>query len=155
MMPWTFATKRAEVTPSSTTLAFGDSFVYDKPLDAVRIYKVYNKDYHEVRYKIEGQNIICNEESQIYLVYISNSVNEALYDPIFKEALSLRLAADMAYSFTKSTSSRGALNQEAEVVMLRAFSKTSQEVYNDDMDFDYFNNTRRTGPYREGGQRVY
>ena len=155
MMPWPFATVRDQVTPSTATLPFGDGTVYDIPIDCVRVYKVFDTAFNDIRYKIEGDKLICNETDQINLVYISNSVNESLYGPIFKEALSLRLAADMAYTFTKSTSSRQALLQEAELVMNRAFSKASQEVFNDDIGFDYFNNTRRTGPYHTGGQNVY
>lgn len=149
---WNFAIVRDVISASATALAFGDAKAYPLPNDCVRVMKVMYDKYTYPRYKIEGRNIVISNyneingvTSPIQLAYISSNASEAHFDSNFKEAVATRLAAELCYSITQSSSMKQGLLAEYKDYLGDGKSINSQEVSPDDINFDYFDNARRTG----------
>jgi hypothetical protein len=137
---WTFAIKRALLSPSGVSLEFGDRNLFNIPLDNIRIIGI-NSNYN---YKVEQQYIIT-ELDEVRLSYISSETPEAYYDENFKEALACALAADLCYALTQSNTLKQSLLDECAVWTAEARSFNSMEVTPDDYRFDEWENSRVTG----------
>lgn len=109
--PWNFAVKRASLAQLSTTPAFGFSKGYQLPNDCLRVLRLSND---ESEYQIEGRHLLSNAGS-VKLVYIAQVSDPNLYDALFINALSFRLAAELAYPLANN----------------RELTKTMQEMYQD------------------------
>lgn len=146
--PWNFAIKREVISKSTDTLPFGEGDLYDIPLDCVRVLKLSGFRDSRPRYKIEGSKIISYSDTEggsINLVYVSKNIPENLFDSKFKEAVATKLAAELCYSLTQSTTLKQTLLSEYMQYLQDARSVSSQEVSPDDFRFDYFDNARRVG----------
>ena len=147
---WSFAIKRQVLPKKSESLAYGDGDIYALPQDSVRVVRIgrypgssgHTREY----YKIEGNDLIIFGLSgdQANLMYISNDISEAMFDASFKEAVALKLAVELCYAITQSTSLKNQLLQEYEQITLPASkSINSQEVSPDAFAFDTFLNARQ------------
>ena len=104
--PWKFAKKRAVLTPTSTTPAFTYSYEYDIPSDCLRLLQ---SDDTALVWVQEGTKILSNESS-LNMIYLYRNEDESSWDARFCEALSWRLAMELALCLTQSTT----MKQEAE-----------------------------------------
>lgn len=139
---WSFAMKRAQLTPTSDTLEFGDGNVFQLPADCVRVSHIYDGDPH-YKYMIEGRKLIASV-NEVNLWYISRDVPTDSYDENFKEAVACALAADLCYALTQSTSLKQGLLQEAKELIDLSRSHSSQEVSPRDFEFNDFLNARHS-----------
>lgn len=135
--PWGFALKRTVISPETATLAFGDSNIFQIPLDCLRIVKL-DTNY---TYKVEGDKIISPID-EARLLYVSSSTPEAYYDSNFVEAAACWLAHDLCYALTQSTNLKQVLFAEAEQWIAQARSFNSQEQSPDNLEFDSWTNAR-------------
>lgn len=88
---WNFAIKREELGLMTSSPAFEYSNQFQLPSDCLKVIEV--EDHYE--HKIEGGKLLTNESS-IFLKYIARIEDPNLYDSLFIEALSARLAAELA-----------------------------------------------------------
>lgn len=102
---WNFSLKRVVLTPDVTPPAFGYSYSFSLPSDAL-VWKFVDS-YNTI--KQEGRQLLSDEGS-IKLIYVSNSTSEADFDPIFTKTLAIRIASDICYILTNNVS----LNQKLE-----------------------------------------
>lgn len=93
---WKFAIKRQELAQSSTNPVYEYSYRYALPSDSLRILQV----YADSDYKIERGFIITNSET-CKVKYVSDVVDVNEWSSDFADAMSSRLAADIAYTITK------------------------------------------------------
>lgn len=98
--PWNFATKRATLAQLTETPDFGYTFQYQLPNDCLRVLKVND---NEEDYVIEERKILTDTAS-VDLIYIARITDPNIYDASFINALSFRLAAELAYPITSSRS---------------------------------------------------
>jgi hypothetical protein len=96
---WKFAIKRAELAYISETPLFEYKFVFQLPMDLLKIVETYPAN---VEYAIEGGTLLSNYEN-FAIKYVHDVQNEQLYTPMFAEALALKLASLLAYPLTNST----------------------------------------------------
>lgn len=141
--PWSFAVKRASLTPIVTTLEFGSENVFQLPADCVKVWKLYEDTTS--KYKIEGRYLLSDDIDTAEIFYISKGVSPSDYDDCFSEAVSCALAADLAYPLTQSDALKQGLLQQAEFYINQARSYNSQEGTPDNFTFDGFLNARLGG----------
>ncbi len=116
---WNFARGREQLQPSATNPAFGWQFAFPVPADFLRALVV-NKNLWP--WKLEGNTILTNgcgggtnppsgpdfqtETVTVVcnLVYVRDITQTGLFDPIFTNLLSIRLAAVLAYPILKDAS---------------------------------------------------
>lgn len=85
-----------------------------------------------------------SDSPSILLVYVDNTTPEHLFDPTFKKALAAQLAADMCYKITQSTTLMSGLVALAKDYVAEARSMDSMEGEAQDINFSYFDDSRRT-----------
>lgn len=115
--PWNFATKRVQLSQSSTDPTFEFDHAYPLPSDWLRTISVHHSDhgYGAVLYRSEfnaNQRSIITSSDQIFLRYIyqATDMNEA--PPDFRAALSYALARDLAVKLASSNSLRREMARE-------------------------------------------
>lgn len=103
--PWNFAIKRDTLAQLSATPAFGYTYYHQRPSDCLRILDVYYDTSESSRlldYKIEGDRILSDYTS-LYIKYIYRNDDPTKYSMTFASAFASRLAAELAYPITNST----------------------------------------------------
>lgn len=119
--PWNFAIKRVGLTANGNTPNHTFSHEFDLPADFLRLLSVENYDgensggrnydyfYDQFNscpdYKVENNKILALDE-EINIRYLYNVTDATLFSVEFAEALELKLAEKMAYTFTQSNSLR-------------------------------------------------
>tara|TARA_R110000803_G_scaffold60425_1_gene119672 strand:- start:7654 stop:8256 length:603 start_codon:yes stop_codon:yes gene_type:complete len=97
---WNFAVTRVELAQNSTAPAFGFAFQYNLPANCLRVLQM--EDPNMV-YKIEGRKLLT-DEGEAKLLYLARVEDVNLYDPMFVEAFSARLAAELSITLSESNS---------------------------------------------------
>lgn len=134
---WTCGIKRSVLTKLTSTLAFGEFNVFQKPLDCLRIVTSNSQNKHTV----EGDKILSLDD-ELNLSYISSNTPEEYFDVCLREALSCALAADLCYSINQSTNMKQSLLQEYEYWIGEARSFNSMEITPDNYEFDTWTSAR-------------
>jgi len=111
----------------SATMFLRGSFEYDVqffvPSDYIRGIRAEDKS---TDWKIEGGNLLANE-SEFYLLYISNITDTTKFDPQFDELFSLMLAHELSYSLVQSLELQRSLKEEIKEALRDARSFDAQE----------------------------
>ena len=97
---WNFAVTRVELAQSATAPAFEFAYQYPIPADCIRVLQM--EDPNMV-YKIEGRNLLT-DEGTAKILYLGRVEDVNLWDPMFVEAFSARLAAELAITLAESNS---------------------------------------------------
>ena len=105
---WNFATARRVLAQRSDTVAPW-SYCYTYPTDCLAAREIYNpasttdKISFEVAMADSGERIIFTNQAAAILVYTRQITDYALCDPLFLEALSWKLATEIAVPLTMQT----------------------------------------------------
>lgn len=113
---WSFAMKRTSLAADSVAPAFGFTYAYTLPPDFLRLDMV-NDEFPAVvmdnyigvetnDYTIEGNKILANIAAPLKLRYIARIEDPNQMDVNFREALSCRIAAELAEDLTQSNQKR-------------------------------------------------
>lgn len=120
---WTFAVKRATLTPVDDTLAFGNESLFLKPPDSLRILTVHDNSVIRPQpvtspqpttrgwmdipqlagWSVEGDYILGTGET-VYVRYNRRVTSTGKFSAQFVQALAQRLAAEWALPLTESRS---------------------------------------------------
>lgn len=122
--PWNFALLRASLAASVTAPTWGYSTQFLLPTNCLR---VVGTEYSDTVYKIEGRYILSDDEGPFNILYISQVTDPSYFPPLFAEALSCRLAADLAYAIAQSNTLQSAMMAAYEQMIKRARSADAQE----------------------------
>lgn len=109
---WNFAIGRDELTEEEAP-PFGWNKRFALPADCLRSLEVNDSeegDWITDKWVVEGRSILTNADS-VRLVYVRSIGDEALTDPLFARAFSVKLAAALSETIRGSTSKTGDLLQ--------------------------------------------
>ena len=95
---WNFAVNRVELAQNSTSPAFKFSYQYNLPSDCLRVLQMESMDMF---YQIEGGKLLTNEGTA-KILYLARVEDVNLFDSMFVEALSARIAAELAVTLAES-----------------------------------------------------
>ena len=124
---WAFATKRSsELAALDDEPEFEWSYQYQLPADCIRVISVYG----DPDFVIEGDVLLINEGTGVYLKYVYLIIDVSLFDSLFRRALVRRLAADMAYPLTKKRPKEEEMILLYERAISKAKSKDRKETHN-------------------------
>ena len=123
---WNFSKKRSILTPDPTPPSFGYSYQFSIPPEAL-VWRFIDCDEQVVQ---EGRKLLTNV-STLKIVFISNGITEADFDPLFSKALSIRIAADTCHKLTQNVSLGQKLEQDfdkciAEAKRMNAISQSPE-----------------------------
>jgi len=147
---WNFAMRRKELALLSTTPEFGLPYEFQLPADCIRVRTVQSND---ITFKIEGRKLLADSEI-IQIQYISNETDPSQFSPQFKEAISSRLAANLAYSMTASRGLSKDLFDYSVIQLRDARSADGQEGIQDELEQDIWLESRYIGAGRIGNVEV-
>ncbi len=123
---WNFATKRALLSQVTDTLAWyysGEAYVYQKPVDVIRIFGTNDDDSV---WREEGDFII-SDGTGLGVVYVYYLDNPDKYPASFIEAFVDKLASDIAYMILNSATKAEEMYKKYQSVSLpNARSENSQ-----------------------------
>ena len=95
---WNFAVNRVELAQNSVAPAFGFAYQYNVPSDCLRVLQMENVDMF---YKIERGKLLT-DEGTAKILYLARVEDVNLFDAMFVEALSARLAAELSVTLSES-----------------------------------------------------
>ena len=96
---WNFSIKRIALAVSTITPAYEYAYQHALPTDFIRA--IDNDLIKNAEWKIEGEFLLSNDDTVI-LKYVYKVTDTEIYDPLFVEALSARIAAELAIPLTDS-----------------------------------------------------
>ncbi len=99
--PWNFAQARAALSQLTTAPPFGFLHSYQLPSDCLRVLSLNRLDAWEPTglFEIEGRRLLTNQETA-NIIYIKREEDPQLFDALFVEALSLKLASKLVATMT-------------------------------------------------------
>jgi len=104
---WSFAIKRASLPADATPPAFGRNNAFLLPADWIRTAPRYPEENREdVDWEIEGRKILTNDSGPLEIRYGADITDTNLMDPLFREALSAKMAEQAAEALTQSNSKK-------------------------------------------------
>jgi hypothetical protein len=124
--PWNFATFRRTLNASAATPSHGYGFAYPLPNTPSPCLRVLTVEPADADYVIEGREILT-DESSLSITYIGQVVDATQFGPLFAEALSLALAAKLAYPLTESAQVVERVREAARDALATARTTDSQE----------------------------
>lgn len=129
--PWNFAIKRASLAASATAPTHTYARAFPLPSDCLRVREALAGDY---LYGIEGEQIVTDATAPLSIVYIADIEDPNQMSPQFREALSYRLAAQLAFQITGNAT----LSANMEVIagrkesLARSYDAQEGEYYEQD-----------------------
>jgi len=104
---WNCATKLVQLQQDSTAPAWKWDYAYPLPADCLRILEVVGGDEQPVSdWEQLGAEILCNENSPVYMSYVRREEDPTKYDALLCKVLEAALAAELAYPLTASVTAR-------------------------------------------------
>ena len=104
--PWRFATKRSQLTADVTAPVFGRARSFPLPGDYLAPLAPYPEDnFEQLDWIIEANSkLLTDDSSPLDFRYIAKIEDPDCMDPLFRKALSARLAVELAEQLTQSSS---------------------------------------------------
>jgi len=101
--PWKFAKARAQLAADVDTPDFGPAYQYTLPADFLRLIENDPEDeYNSKDWVIEGGLLLTDDTAPLDIRYIKKITDVEAMDPMFREALSHRIAMNICERITQS-----------------------------------------------------
>tara|TARA_R100001443_G_scaffold87921_1_gene94442 strand:- start:183 stop:770 length:588 start_codon:yes stop_codon:yes gene_type:complete len=145
---WNCLIKRVELAADTDTPSHEYTYQYTLPADCLRVLKV--GGHHDgsssdldngTAFKVEGRKIL-SDESTMHLIYISKITDVNEYDTLLQETIAARLAAELCYAVTSSTSLATQMNELYRDKLREARHVDASEGTADNLDASTFINSR-------------
>jgi len=115
---WNCLVKRVELAQDVASPAFEYTYQYTLPSDCIRVLSIggnhngtsSNLDGGQ-KFKVEGRKIVTDEQT-VFLIYSAKITDPNEYDTLLIESIVARLAAELCYAITSSTTLANSLKQE-------------------------------------------
>ena len=127
---WNFAINRANLAKLSTSPAFEYANQFALPTDpfCLRVLKMEFEDYEFKIENLAGQGrVLLTDEGEAKIIYIARVTDPSLFDSMFVDVLTAKLAVDLAYPVTNSTTLQAQMQNLFERKLSEARSLDSTE----------------------------
>jgi len=136
--PWNCLTMRASLPKDVVAPAFGYGNAFVLPADFLRLLAV---EEPLEPYQVENGKILSNNDN-MRIVYTGLVTDVTKYDTLLVDALTARIAADLAQPLLQSTSAMEQMWQMYELKLREAKFVDAQENAQDVLDADYWLDSR-------------
>lgn len=125
---WTFACTRAALTLDAGVPAFGYTYQYQLPNNALAVIACWQGDGISPidDFKRELNFVLTNFAAPIFAT-VKVRVNEASFPPLFSKALIAQLTADFAVPFTENRASADSWEAKAEARLMTAAAEDGKQ----------------------------
>lgn len=119
--PWNFAIARASLAADSTAPSWGRAKSYELPADYLRLLPPYPEDNsNALDWQVEGRKVYTDDTAPLYIRYIKRVSDTSLFDALFVEALSTKLASELCEEITQSNAKKEGLKDDYRETIARA-----------------------------------
>ena len=142
---WNFAINRANLAKLSTSTAFEYANQFALPTDpfCLRVLKMEFEDYEFKIENLAGQGrVLLTDEGEAKIIYIARVTDPSLFDSMFVDVLTAKLAVDLAYPVTNSTTLQVQMQKLFERKLSEARSLDSTEGSTDSLISTVFTDFR-------------
>ena len=142
---WNFAINRANLAKLSTAPAFEYANQFALPTDpfCLRVLKMEFEDYEFKIENLAGQGrVLLTDEGEAKIIYIARVTDPSLFDSMFVDVLTAKLAVDLAYPVTNSTTLQAQMQKLFERKLSEARSLDSTEGTTDSIISTVFTDFR-------------
>jgi hypothetical protein len=102
---WTFAVERAQLAADASAPVSGWTARYQVPADCIRVLSAdLGDDENDIQWQREGQFVVCDEASPIFIRYLKRVEDTLLWSAGFTMAMAHRLAATLSTPLTENRS---------------------------------------------------
>ena len=144
--PWNFAITRASLAKLSTAPAYGFANQFSLPTNPYCL-RVLGMEYEDYIFKIENVathgRVLLTDEATANILYVARITDTNLFDAMFVDVLTQKLAVDLAYPVTNSTTLQTQMQKVFEKKLSEARSIAGQEGFQDDLVSDTFIDFRK------------
>lgn len=144
--PWNFSIAYAQLSSTGNTPIWNQDWTYEFliPDDVLRILETDLQDdtTWELGYNVDGNRVVFTSENAMKIKYIKDITNTTRFSSDFDEVLSLRIAADIAYSLTQSRALQRDMFNYYNEALRQARSFDSQENSLQYIEADTFTDIR-------------
>ena len=144
--PWNFAITRASLAKLSDTPAYGFSYMFALPTDPYCL-RVLEMEYADYIFKIENDatngRVLLTDEGTAKILYIARITDPTLFDAMFVETLTSKLAVDLSYAITGSQQVQAQMEKMYQAKLSEARSVDGQEGFIDDFVSTRFTDFRK------------
>ena len=144
--PWNFAITRASLAKLSTAPAYGFANQFSLPTNPYCL-RVLGMEYEDYIFKIENVathgRVLLTDEATANILYVARITDTNLFDAMFVDVLTQKLAVDLAYPVTNSTTLQTQMQKVFEKKLSEARSIDGQEGFIDDLVSDTFTDFRK------------
>lgn len=127
--PWNFSVKRAQLAASGTAPAFGPANAFALPSDFLRLLpQDVGRQANDSDWVIEGQSILTDDSTPLEIRYVRRVTDPNQMDPLFREALALRLAKELCEQITQSNTKIQLINSDYQAIIAKARNADAMEV---------------------------
>ena len=142
---WNFAINRANLAKLSTSPAFEYANQFALPTDpfCLRVLKMEFEDYEfKIENLAEQGRVLLTDEGEAKIIYIARVTDPSLFDSMFVDVLTAKLAVDLAYPVTNSTTLQAQMQKLFERKLSEARSLDSTEGSTDSLISTVFTDCR-------------
>jgi hypothetical protein len=119
--PWNFAIQRFQLAASGTAPSFGPSNAYPLPTGWMRVLSPDPRfNGNDRDWIIEGNSILSDDDSPLDVRCVMQVTDTTKMDPLFREALSARIAYELCEKLTQSNEKRQAAAADYKEIISRA-----------------------------------
>jgi len=144
--PWNFAITRATLAQLSDTPAYGFNYQYALPTNPYCL-RVLEMEYKDYIFKVENVathgRVLLTDEGTAKILYIARITDTTLFDAMFVDTLTAKLAVDLAYPVTNSMQVQTNMQKLYQLKLSEARSIDGQEGFIDDLVSDTFTDFRK------------
>jgi len=151
---WRFSLARASLAASATAPTFGFTYAYELPADCLRLVSAGEAapgvNLSELRdaldaqdYVLEGRRILTDYAAPLKIRYIRQVTDPTQFDAAFVEALSARLAYELATALADSTSRKEVAWGDYQAALREAIRSNALQVPADPLPDDSWLMARR------------
>ena len=141
---WNCLHKRVQLAQNSTAPVVEYSYAYALPSDCLRVLSM--EEPHFI-FKVENVathgKVLLTDEGTANIMYVARITNTTLFDSMFVDTLTAKLATDLAYPVTNSVQLQTQMQKLYEYKLSEARSVDGQEGFIDDLVSDTFTTFRR------------
>jgi len=144
--PWNFAITRASLSKLTAKPSYGFAYMYSLPNNPYCL-RVLEMEYPDYVFKIENDatngRVLLTDEDSARILYVARITNPSLYDSMFVDLLTAKLAVDLCYAVTGSTALQAQMDKAYQQKLSEARSIDGQEGFIDDLVSNTFTDFRK------------
>lgn len=151
---WKFAIKRAELVALAAAPLFGYRNQFPLPNDYIGLVQVgehYVRTGQQALWSVEGGNILTNLPAPMRIRYQARIENTGLFDPLFVEVLSCKLAMEASETLTQSGTKYQAAADAYQFALREAVRQDAIENPPDELPQGSWLDSRGYGPSHASG----